>query len=45
LVRIAKDDLVYVCYRANNRIQVFQKNGNFIKEFIVGKETRSDGST
>jgi hypothetical protein len=44
-VRIAKDDLVYVCNRANNRIQVFQKNGNFIKEFIVGKETRSDGST
>jgi sugar lactone lactonase YvrE len=44
-VRIAKDGLVYVCDRANNRIQVFQKNGTFIKEFIVEKGTRSSGST
>jgi DNA-binding beta-propeller fold protein YncE len=44
-VRIAKDGLVYVCDRANNRIQVFQKNGTFIKELIVEKGTRSSGST
>jgi DNA-binding beta-propeller fold protein YncE len=27
-VRLAKDGLVYVCDRMNNRVQVFRKNGN-----------------
>jgi len=33
-VRLSKDGLVYVCDRGNNRIQVFQKNGTFVTEFI-----------
>ena len=36
-VRIAQDGLVYVCDRANDRIQVFRKDGSFVKEFFVEK--------
>jgi DNA-binding beta-propeller fold protein YncE len=43
-VRIAKDGLVYVCDRQNDRIQVFQKNGKFVKEAFVSKTTSGDGS-
>jgi WD40 repeat protein len=43
-VKIAKDGLVYVCDRQNNRIQVFQKDGKFLKEAIVSKTTMGDGS-
>jgi DNA-binding beta-propeller fold protein YncE len=38
-VKIAKDGMVYVCDRASNRIQVFQKDGKFVKEGFVRKET------
>src|SRR5262249_60871716 len=31
-VKIAKDGTVYVCDRTSNRIQVFQKDGKFVKE-------------
>ncbi len=44
-VKIASDGLVYVCDRSNNRIQVFQKNGTFVKEFVYDKETKQSGST
>ena len=43
-VRIAKDGLVYVCDRANDRIQVFRKDGSFVKEFRVEPETLQNGS-
>ncbi len=43
-VRIAEDGLVYVCDRVNNRIQVFQKDGTFVEEFIGNKETLGNGS-
>src|SRR5262249_14415133 len=43
-VKIAKDGLVYVCDRANDRIQVFRKDGTFVKEFIVEKNTLRAGS-
>ncbi len=33
-VRLSKDGLVYVCDRGNTRIQVFQKNGTFVTEFL-----------
>ena len=33
------DGLVYVCDRPNDRIQVFQKDGKFVKEAIVSKNT------
>jgi DNA-binding beta-propeller fold protein YncE len=38
-IDISKDGLVYVCDRTSNRIQVFQKNGTFVKEGIVNKNT------
>lgn len=38
-VKLAKDGMVYVCDSASNRIQVFQKNGTFVKEGVVRKET------
>jgi DNA-binding beta-propeller fold protein YncE len=43
-VKIAKDGLVYVCDRANNRIQVFRKDGSFVKEFAYETNTRAAGS-
>jgi hypothetical protein len=38
-VKIAKDGMVYVCDRTSDRIQVFQKDGKFVKEGIVSKNT------
>jgi DNA-binding beta-propeller fold protein YncE len=43
-VRVAKDGLVYVCDRQNNRIQVFHKDGKFEREVVVSKATRGDGA-
>lgn len=40
----ANDGLVYVCDRPNNRIQVFRKNGQFVKEQRIAPLTRADGS-
>jgi len=41
---LANDGLVYVCDRANDRIQVFQKDGKFVKEVFIAKKTLGDGS-
>ena len=43
-VRIAKDGLVYVCDRRNNRIQVFQRDGAFVKEMPLAPDTRGNGA-
>jgi DNA-binding beta-propeller fold protein YncE len=43
-VKLARDGLVYVCDRVNDRIQVFRKDGAFVKEFVVEKNTRANGS-
>ena len=43
-VRLANDGLVYVCDRANDRIQVFRKDGTFVKEFPVEPATLQNGS-
>lgn len=43
-VRIAQDGLVYVCDRQNDRIQVFRKDGTFVKEMFVEKNTLANGS-
>jgi NHL repeat-containing protein len=43
-VRIANDGLVYVCDRTNDRIQVFRKDGTFVKEGFVAKRTFGSGS-
>jgi hypothetical protein len=42
--RIANDGLVYVCDRVNDRMQVFRKNGTFVKEFFVATNTLGNGS-
>jgi DNA-binding beta-propeller fold protein YncE len=41
---IANDGLLYVCDRVNDRIQVFKKDGTFVKETIIAKRTLGDGS-
>ena len=38
-VDIAKDGNVYVCDRTSNRIQVFGKDGKFVKEAVIAKNT------
>ena len=43
-LRISNDGLVYVCDRTNDRIQVFTKQGKFMKEFAVRPETLGQGS-
>ncbi|MGC1846430.1 MAG: hypothetical protein WA707_02495, partial [Pseudolabrys sp.] len=43
-VKIAKDGLVYICDRQNDRIQVFRKDGTFVKEFFIAKDTLQQGS-
>ena len=43
-VRIARDGLVYVCDRTNDRIQVFRKDGSFVREAFIAKNTLGSGS-
>ncbi len=42
--QLADDNLLYVCDRVNDRIQVFKPDGTFIKEQIIEKRTLGDGS-
>ena len=41
---ISTDGFVYVCDRTNDRIQVFRKDGTFVKEAFVQKTTLASGS-
>jgi hypothetical protein len=41
---VSNDGFVYVCDRPNDRIQVFTKEGKFVKEKQLFPETLSDGS-
>jgi hypothetical protein len=41
---LGTDGLVYVCDRANDRIQVFRKDGTFVKEAFIAKQTTGIGS-
>jgi hypothetical protein len=43
-VRIARDGLVYVCDRTNDRIQVFRKDGTFVSEKFIARQTLGSGS-
>jgi DNA-binding beta-propeller fold protein YncE len=43
-VRIARDGLVYVCDRTNDRVQVFRKDGTFVQEAFVARATLGSGS-
>ena len=44
-VAIANDGLVYVADRTNNRLQVFQKDGQFVTEVFIRPETLGSGTT
>lgn len=44
VVRISRDGLVYVCDRTNDRIQVFRKDGTFVREAFVARKTLGSGS-
>src|SRR5207245_3248823 len=43
-VERSNDGLVYVCDRANDRLQVFRADGGFVKEAFYAKNTRGSGS-
>jgi len=43
-VRISNDGLVYVCDRTNDRIQVFRKDGTFVREAVIAGDTFGSGS-
>lgn len=43
-VLIANDGMVYVCDRGNDRIQVFTKDGKFVREQFFAKKTLANGS-
>jgi DNA-binding beta-propeller fold protein YncE len=42
---LSHDNLLYVCDRVNDRIQVFKPDGTFVKEMFVEKDTLGSGST
>jgi DNA-binding beta-propeller fold protein YncE len=42
--QLSNDGLLYVCDRANDRIQVFKPDGTFIKEMFIEKSTLGSGS-
>jgi DNA-binding beta-propeller fold protein YncE len=41
---VSNDGLVYVCDRVNDRIQVFRKDGTFVKEVFIDPYTFRSGS-
>lgn len=41
---LSNDRLLYVCDRVNDRVQVFQPDGKFVKEVFVAKKTLGAGS-
>src|SRR6188508_2769702 len=41
---LSVDGLVYVCDRPNNRLQVFTREGKFVKEAFFFKKTLGDGA-
>jgi hypothetical protein len=40
-VRRARDGIIHVCDRPNNRIQVFESSGKFLREFFIQAKTLS----
>jgi hypothetical protein len=43
-VVLSRDGLVYVCDRGNNRIQVFNGDGQFQRQFVFDPATRGNGA-
>jgi hypothetical protein len=44
-IALSKDGLVYVCDRTNNRVQVFQRDGTFVRQYVFNPDTKGSGST
>ena len=44
-IAISNDSLVYVTDRPSNRIQVFRKDGTYVKESVLAPQTFGPGST
>jgi DNA-binding beta-propeller fold protein YncE len=44
-VALAKDDLLYVCDRQGDRVQIFKPDGTYVKEAFFAKNTKGAGST
>jgi DNA-binding beta-propeller fold protein YncE len=44
-VALANDNLLYVCDRQHDRVQVFKTDGTFVKEQFFAKNTLASGST
>ena len=44
-IALSKDGLVFVCDRANNRVQVFRKDGSFVRQYVFDPNTRGPGSS
>ncbi|MEH2508191.1 6-phosphogluconolactonase (cycloisomerase 2 family) [Bradyrhizobium sp. AZCC 1578] len=43
-VKLANDGLLFVCDLMNDRIQLFRKDGTFVKEWFYGKNARGNGA-
>jgi DNA-binding beta-propeller fold protein YncE len=41
---VSVDNLVYVCDRTSNRLQIFQTDGTFVREVYIARDSRSDGA-
>jgi len=44
-IGLSKDNLVYVCDRTNNRVQVFKKDGTFVRQYVIDAPTKGGGSS
>lgn len=43
-IALGKNGFVYVCDRTNNRVQVFGKDGSFVRQFVFDPKTQGPGS-
>jgi hypothetical protein len=43
-VVVSNDGIVYVCDRVNNRIQTFDRNGNFLRQLVFDPATLGNGA-
>jgi hypothetical protein len=44
-VALSNDNLLYVCDRQSDRVQIFRPDGTYLKEAVFAKDTRASGST
>ena len=44
-IALSKDGFVFVCDRTNNRVQVFHKDGSFVRQYVFDPATRGPGSS